>query len=89
VAEVRDIVTKAWSCLTLGMIDAKTANKIRRTARRVVAVFRTRIVVSRVVFELRREALAPDIAELREADRMLLDLLASRRPGSPSKTPFA
>ena len=61
-----------------GGVDAKTANKIRRTARKVVAVFRARIYVSPAKLELRHETLPTDIAELREADGMLSDLLASR-----------
>src|SRR5271165_122524 len=78
VVEVSDIVAKAWNCFSLGLIDAKTANKIRRTARKVVVVFRARIYVSPAKLELRHETLPTDIAELREADGMLSDLLASR-----------
>jgi hypothetical protein len=77
--ELREIVAKARNCFTLGLIDANTANKIRRSARRVIGVFRARLAgVNRAELELRQQTLPADIAELREADRTLDSLLASR-----------
>jgi hypothetical protein len=56
--ELREIVAKAWNCFTLGLIDANTANKIRRSARRVIGVFRARLAgVNRAELELRQQTL--------------------------------
>lgn len=70
-----DIVTITWKagdCLRQGLIDEKTANKTMRVARRLL---------SGLGKELRGEVWdaelkASDIAELREADRVLSRLLA-------------
>jgi hypothetical protein len=81
-AEVNEVVYKAWNCFSLDLIDAKTANKIKRTRRRVISAFRTGILsASWAELELLRHTVTADIAELREADQMLSGLLASRTKG--------
>jgi hypothetical protein len=79
--EVREIISKTWECLTLGLIDVRTASQVKRASRKVTGERRARIRgASSAELEFRPGTLAADIGDLRNADHMLNGLLASSGP---------
>jgi len=82
--DIGNISMKAARCLAEGVIDQKTCNKIHSAARRLLGALKKSLRDPGSADSVR---FASDIAELREADRMLSGLLSTGRATPPAIEP--
>lgn len=72
-AEIRGVLLKALDGLAAGLIDTRTANRLSKAVKRTNSLMRASHEGATAD---QRSEFASIVAELREADRMLTDLLA-------------
>jgi len=73
-AEIKSVLAKAIACLSAGLIDMRTAAKITTAAKRANTLVRDGFVAT----DDARRGFALLVADLRDADRKLAALLATK-----------